>query len=172
MAAALGSDPAIIGRSIDLQGVRREIVGVMPEDFRFPSAKTQLWIPLQHDPRNTVNSWAGDYMPVIARLRPGATIEAARAEVRLFQSHVLALFPWRMPDDWNADVSVIALHRGMVSGPRTRLFILLGAVALVLLIACAANVANLTLARAAVRVAKLGSAPRWVPRRGGSPDSS
>src|SRR5262245_23309734 len=52
-----GSDPAVVGRSIGVQGVRREIVGVMPEDFRFPSAKTQLWIPLQYDPRNTTTSW-------------------------------------------------------------------------------------------------------------------
>jgi predicted permease len=165
-----GSDPGVIGRSIELQGMRREIVGVMPDQFRFPSTRTQLWIPLSHDARDVTNSWAGDYMPLLGRLRPGATMDRAHTEVRLFQSRVRALFPWRMPADWNANITVIPLQRGLVSDARTRLLILLGAVALVLLIACA-NVANLTLARAAVRDrevairAALGAAPRRIARQ-------
>src|ERR1700736_3451839 len=54
-----GRDPTIIGRSVQLEGVSRQVVGVMPADFRFPSAKTQIWIPLHNDPRNVVDYWAG-----------------------------------------------------------------------------------------------------------------
>jgi predicted permease len=143
-------DPAIIGRSVELEGASRQVVGVMPADFRFPSAKTQVWIPLHNDPGSVPTYWAGDFMPVIGRLRPGASIPQAQAEIRMFQSHVGSLFPWQMPAAWNADVSVVQLKSAIVSGIRNRLFMLLGAVALVLLIACA-NVANLTLSRAATR---------------------
>jgi predicted permease len=144
------SDPNVIGRVISLEGIPRQVVGVMPAAFRFPSPQTDVWIPLDIDARNTVSYWAGDFMPVIGRLRPGATLEQAGAEARLFQSHVSALFPWPMPATWNAGLSVVSLQDGLVADMRTRLLILLAAVALVLLIACA-NVANLTLARAAIR---------------------
>ena len=144
------SDPSVIGQWVNLEGLQRQIVGVMPADFRFPSPQTDVWIPLDIDPRNTVSYWAGDFMPVIGRLRPGATLAQAGAEIRLFQSQVMSLFPWPMPATWNAAVSVVSLRDGLVSDLRTRLLILLVAVALVLLIACA-NVANLSLSRAAVR---------------------
>jgi len=145
-----GADASILGRSIELGGVSRQVIGVMPAGFRFPSVKTQLWIPLHNDPRNTASFWAGDFMPGIGRLRPGSTIEQARTEIRMFQSHVGALFPWPMPASWNANATVVLLQNGMVADVRARLLILLGAVALVLLIACS-NVANLTLSRAATR---------------------
>ena len=145
-----GGDVGIVGRAIELEGVSRQVVGVMPADFHFPAAKTQLWVPLHNEPQNPATYWAGDFMPVVGRLHPGATMAQAAAEVRLFQSHVFALFPWTMSRAWNADVTVIALRSGMVANIRTRLLLLLGAVVLVLLIACA-NVANLMLSRAASR---------------------
>lgn len=144
------SDPTIIGRPIELEGVSRVVVGVMPANFRFPSPKTQVWIPLHNDPQDKIAYWGGDFMPVIGRLRPGATRDKARAEIRVFQSRVFKLFPWPMPADWNVDVSVVALRGGMVSDVRGRLVLLLGAVGLILLIACV-NVANLALSRAATR---------------------
>ncbi|HTF43276.1 MAG TPA: ADOP family duplicated permease, partial [Terriglobales bacterium] len=150
-----GRDPAIIGRPIELEGVSRQVLGVMPADFHFPSPKTQLWVPMHIDPRNPATYWAGDFMPVIGRLHAGSSMPQAAAEIRLFQPHVSALFPWRMPADWNADVSVVKLQNGMVADVRVRLLLLLGAVVLVLMIACA-NVANLTLSRAAAREKEMG----------------
>jgi predicted permease len=163
-------DPAIIGRSVELEGVSRQVVGVMPANFRFPSPQTQLWVPLHNEPQNPSTYWAGDFMPIIGRLRSGATVAQAGAEIRLFQSHVFSLFPWTMPKSWNADVTVVELRNGMVADVQTRLLLLLGAVALVLLIACA-NVANLTLSRAATREkemgirAALGAAPTRIARQ-------
>ena len=145
-----GSDPALIGRSIRLEGISRQVIGIMPANFGFPSRQTQVWIPLRNDPRNAILYWADDFMPVLGRLRPGYTLEQARREIRMFQSRVSRLFPWPMPADWNADVSVVPLRTGIVANVRLRLLMLLGAVALVVLIACA-NVANLTLARSATR---------------------
>jgi predicted permease len=150
-----GSDPSIVGRAIAIEGASRQVVGVMPADFRFPSPKTQIWLPLHNDPRDTLGYWATDYMPVVGRLRPGATLSQAHAEIRMFQSHVGELFPWHMPAEWNADVGVVQLRNGMVADVRTRLFMLLGAVALILMIACA-NVANLLLSRTAAREKEIG----------------
>ena len=147
-------DPKVIGRSITLDGMSREVIGVMPADFRFPSATTQIWIPLHADPRTPATYWAGDFMPVVGRLLPGVTLEQAGADVRRFQTHVPALFPWAMPASWNANVSVVPLQSGMVADVRARLLMLLGVVGLVLVIACA-NVANLTLARAASRTKEI-----------------
>jgi putative ABC transport system permease protein len=143
-------DAGIVGQSVELGGVSRQVIGVMPAGFRFPSPKTQVWVPLHNDPRNAILYWADDFMPVVGRLHPGSTMEQARTEIRMFQSHVGALFPWPMPAAWNADVSVVPLQNGMVADVRTRLLLLLGAVALVLMIACS-NVANLTLSRAVTR---------------------
>jgi predicted permease len=143
-------NPSIIGSSIELEGISRQIVGVMPANFRFPSPKTQVWIPLHNDPRDTIAYWAGDFMPVIGRLHRGSTIPQASAEIRLFQSRVTKLFPWPMGASWNPDVSVIELRDGMVTDVRGRMLLLLGAVGLILLIVCV-NVANLALSRAATR---------------------
>jgi len=148
-------DSSIVGRIIQIEGEGREVLGVMPADFRFPSSKTEIWLPLHNDASNTLAYWATDFMPVIARLRPNATIAGAVAEIRLFQSRVGELFPFRMPTQWNTDVTVLPLQSSMVADVRNRLLMLLGAVILILLIACA-NVANLILSRAATREKEFG----------------
>jgi predicted permease len=169
-AARFGRDPGIVGRFVELDGVRREVVAVMPASFQFPSARTEVWVPLALDSRNTSSYWAGDYMPIVGRLRDGASIEEAHAEVRLFQSRIVSRFPWTMPADWNQDITVIPLGDAVVGDVRTRLLILMAAVALVMVIACA-NVANLNLSKAAARQreiairAAVGASPRRIARQ-------
>ena len=126
-------DRSMVGRLIQIEGQGREVLGVMPADFRFPTAKTEIWLPLHNDPGDTVAYWAGDFMPVFGRLRPGVTLARANAEIRLFQSHVGALFPFRMPPQWNADITVLPLQSSLVADVRNRLLMLLGAVVLILL---------------------------------------
>lgn len=148
------SDPSIIGHVIDLDGVSREIVGVMPPGFRFLSSLTDVWIPLDIDPRNATTYWAGDFMPIIGRLKPGATIAEADAELAPFNADVRWMFPWPMPNDWNVGVAAVPLQRVLAGDLRQLLMILLGAVVVVLLIACA-NVANLALARSSTRAKEM-----------------
>ena len=165
-----GQSREAIGRALILDGVAHEIAGVMPASFEFPSRRTQLWIPLLLDSRDTPRYWAGDFMPLIGRLREGAAIGEAQAELRLFQSGVGKLFPWRMPADWNRDITLRSLQDTLVGPVRPRLLLLAAAVIFVLVISCA-NVANLSLSRAATREREIairsaiGAGPRRIARQ-------
>src|SRR6266498_3035321 len=122
-------DAAIVGKSIELEGGSREVVGVMPANFHFPSPKTQLWVPLHNEPQNPANYWARAFMPVIGRPPPGVPMAQAAAEAHLLHSHVFSRFPWPMPAAWNAAVTVVEWRDGRVADVRTRLLLLVGAVA-------------------------------------------
>jgi predicted permease len=148
--AAFGADPAVLGRTVVVQDRSREVVGVMPPGFAFPSAGTELWIPHHLDPANATDHWGAGYMPLVARLRPEATLAQARSEVRTLVAETVPLFPFAMPKDWNADATVLSLQESLVEDVRGKLLVLLGAVGGVLLIACV-NVAGLLLALASAR---------------------
>ena len=145
-----GGDLDILGRTIALDGVNRRVIGITAAGFAFPSARAQFWVPARIDPGNTVDYWGGEFVPLIARLHPGANIEQAQSEIHLLAAGVWKLFPWPMPRRWNADATVISLQSDLAGDTRTELFILFGAVFTVLIIACA-NVASLLLARATTR---------------------
>jgi hypothetical protein len=76
--ARFGGDPSIVGRMIALDGRNREVIGVMPAGFSYPSADIDLWVPARLDPRIPLEFWGPDFMPLIARLRAGASLAAAQ----------------------------------------------------------------------------------------------
>ncbi len=145
-----GGDRNVIGKNILLDGVDRQIIGVAPKGIQFPDAETQFWMPISFKAGDLYDPWAVFGFRAIGRLKDDAQPGLAQAELRSLHSQMLTLFPWRMPDNWAANVAVIPMLQAVVGDTRPKLLLLLGAVGLVLLIACA-NVANLMLARAATR---------------------
>jgi predicted permease len=147
-----GGDPTVVGRLVEIEGARVEIVGVMPPSLVFPEEDTQLWQPFSLDPDQVQLGAFG--MTGLARIADGQTIEQVRAELAGMASNLAALFP----DEGAAPVLVsagftpivIQAREYVVGDIRATLWILLGAVGFLLLIACA-NVANLFLARAEAR---------------------
>jgi putative ABC transport system permease protein len=139
-------DPHVLGKTLELDGKPVKIVGVMPAGFAFPSKETRLWRPLALTPRQRANH-GGFFLSSIGRLKPGITLEQARAEMRALAAHLETVYP---ESNRGYGIWVVRLLDQVVGTTRQALFVLLGAVAFVLLIACA-NVANLFLGRGASR---------------------
>ncbi|HJR50059.1 MAG TPA: ABC transporter permease [Gemmatimonadales bacterium] len=165
-AGRFGGDPGVIGRTLTLDGLPHQIVGVMPEGFRFPDeASVALWSPLAFGASELVTR-AERRFQVMGRLAPGATPADAQSQLALVAARLAEAHP-ETNAGWSA--VVVPAAEAVAAGGRPALTLLLGTVALVLLLACA-NVAHLFLARTtdrerelAVRVA-LGGGPARLLR--------
>jgi putative ABC transport system permease protein len=139
-------DPNTLRQTITLNDKPYTVVGVMPAGFAFPSTRTQVWVPIAFSAaeRQTRDT---NYIDVIARLKTGVSLEQARGNMDAVARSQAERYP---RTNFAVGVTVVSLQEHIVGDVRPMLVVLLGAVAFVLLIACA-NVANLLLARAAAR---------------------
>ncbi len=141
-----GGDPAVVGRTLRLDGETYTVIGVMPAGFRFApfwATEAGIWAPLVLDSRAT--NRRGASLRVFGRLQPGVTLEEAKADVTVVTDRLEAQYPGT-----NKGVTLAPLQEVVTGAIRPALMILLVAVGLVLLIACA-NVAHLQLIRSAER---------------------
>jgi putative ABC transport system permease protein len=138
-------DVGALGRKIMVNGVSAEVIGVMPPGFAFPTQHADLFIPMQIEPSSAPKD--GRNFQTIARLRPGVTLRAAQGDMDTIAAQTARERP-DMNAKWGA--TVVPLMEQTVGDTRQTLWVLFGAVALVLLVACA-NVSNLLLMRASGR---------------------
>lgn len=169
-------DPDVTGKTVQLDRSPYTIVGVMPRSFVFPSQgiayaqPADLWVPIAFTPEELANIGDNFNIGVVARLKPGVTIEEANADVKTIANQIQQTYPPQTRDVFKLSAFVIPLHDEVVGKFEILMALLLGAVGLVLLIACV-NVANLLLVRAtdrqkevAIRLA-LGAGPMRLVRQ-------
>jgi len=147
---AFGGDQKILGQQVTLSGRSHTVIGVMPPGWKFPVEDEHIdyVVPLQYLTASALTNRGSHFLSVVGRLKPGVRVQQAEAELSAIAGRLSKQYP-----DTNMNftsMNVVTLHSDVVGDVRPALIILLGAVVLVLLIACA-NVANLLLARAASR---------------------
>jgi putative ABC transport system permease protein len=151
-----GADPEIIGQALTLNDKSYTVIGIMPAGFQFPRAgempayfefppQAELWLPIAISPKR-ISSRRNHDMAVIARLKPGVSLEQAQTEI----SGISARLEDQYPENKGWGALVMSLRSHLVGDIQTALLVLLGAVGFVLLIVCA-NVANILLAQSAAR---------------------
>ena len=141
-----GGDPAILNKTVTLNGKTCEVLGVMPKDFSFPQA-AELWIPINFDIAPEMKQRKAHFLRPIGKLKAGVTLAQAQADTDAVARRLEEQYP-DTNRGWN--LRLVSLRERLVGNTRPTLFILFGVVGFVLLIACA-NVANLLLVRAAAR---------------------
>ena len=146
---AFASDASIVGKQINLSGRSYTVLGVMPLGFKFPVQDEHIdyYMPLENLVANSVPRRDAHFASLVGRLKSGISLRQAEAELNSISGQLEREYP-DSNSGWTRQV--VSLHQDVVGDVRPALLILIAAVALVLLIACA-NVANLLLARAAVR---------------------
>lgn len=158
------ADPGIIGRAITLDGVQHTVIGVMPAAFNFPFGGVKMWLTARED--RTVDRAGGRPYQLIGRLNAGWTIDRARTELEGIQAELSATYP--DADGRMSGVSVKPVREALNFAwdiISALFYVLLGAVAFVLMIACA-NVASLTLARGSARIREVSVRAAMGARRG------
>ena len=138
--------PDVLGRTVRMAGASFPIVGVMPASFLFPDRDVELWLPVPMGD-NLAHVRNALWYTGVGRLRPGVTVEQARANLTAVQAQLAAQYP---KTDSTIGVEIVPLKDNTVSGVRSTLWLLFGAVSVLLLITCT-NIASLLLSRAADR---------------------
>jgi putative ABC transport system permease protein len=142
-----GGDAALVGKSIRLDGQPTTVIGIMPPNFVPLNSAVDVWFPLALNPAVNYRERAGRYLLSAARLKPGVTLDQAQKELRDIAAALAVEYP-KFNTGWSTNI--VPMHEQVTGPVRLPLLVLMGAVAFLLLIACA-NVANLLLARASGR---------------------